>query len=324
MSSSPFRNLQSDPIPTEQIIGNGSSAVVLLQNNVAVKTPLKYLWSSDYEVEANTDSLRREQDVYRRLQNPEDSRSTGVVRCIDFSPESTVLAYMPNGDLRTYLQRAKYRPSHRQKFTWFQEMARTLSYIHDRRVLIADIATRNFLVDSDLSIKLCDFSEASLLSLDSNMEDVDDNGYTTQIDIGFLGAVMYEVVTGTKCEVDLFKDNAPTDGRAYWPERRFLPSTEGSWIGRVIEGCWNGEFRNAHSLLETLQSVELDLSPFVVSRVADFLLRVKDYVRDRLFTVFLGTLGLTVFGLMAGRKIFLDAIGFLSISVLSYCIFPPS
>lgn len=47
------------------------------------------------------------------------------------------------------------------------------------------------------------------------MEHVDDNGYTTLIDIGFLGAVMYEVATGIKWEIDLFKDNLPTDGRAY-------------------------------------------------------------------------------------------------------------
>lgn len=50
------------------------------------------------------------------------------------------------------------------------------------RVLVADIASRNFLLDLDLNIKFCDFSEASLLPLD-------DNGYTTRIDIGFLGAV---------------------------------------------------------------------------------------------------------------------------------------
>lgn len=43
------------------------------------------------------------------------------------------------------------------------------------------------------------------------METVDDRGYTTRIDIGLIGTIMYEVVTGDKCEVDLYKDNAPTD-----------------------------------------------------------------------------------------------------------------
>lgn len=44
------------------------------------------------------------------------------------------------------------------------------------------------------------------------MDTVDDNSHTARIDIGLLGAVMYEVVTGIKCEVDLYKDNTPTDG----------------------------------------------------------------------------------------------------------------
>ncbi|KAJ5482932.1 hypothetical protein N7539_006378 [Penicillium diatomitis] len=251
--SSPFLDIRGDPIPKEQVVGCGSSAVILLQNGVAVKTPLRYLWSSDSDVEVNVQSVRREQDVYRRLQSLKDDRSKGIVSCIGFSAEATQLAYMANGDLRTYL--AKCRPSHQLQLAWFHEMARTLCYIHDRRVLVADIATRNFLLDTDLSLKICDFSEASLLPLDCNMETVDDNGFTAQIDIGLLGTVMYEVVTGSKCDVDLFKDNSPTDGRAYWPERKSLPSTQGIWLGWIIEGCWDGGFRSAHSLLRALDSV---------------------------------------------------------------------
>lgn len=95
---------------------------------------------------------------------------------------------MANGDLRTYL--TKCRPSHELQLAWFCEMARALSYIHDKRVLVADLATRNFLLDSDLSLKFCDFTEASLLPLDPNIETVDDNGYITQIDIGLLGTVI--------------------------------------------------------------------------------------------------------------------------------------
>lgn len=253
--SSPFLDVRGNPIPQEHVLGYGSTAVVLLQDGDAVKTPLRYLWSSNSDVEVNIQSVRREQDVYRRLQSVQDDRSTGIVRYIEFLPEATRLACMANGDLQTYL--AKSRPSHHLQLAWFCEMARTLGYIHDRRVLVADIATRNILLDSDLSLRICDFSEASLLPLDSNMESVDDNGYTTQIDIGLLGAVIYEVVTGNKCEIDLYKDNALTDGRAYWPDRKSLPSTQDIWLGRIIEGCWDGEFRNAHSLLRALDSDDL-------------------------------------------------------------------
>lgn len=306
--SSPFLTTRGDPISQEQILGSGSSAVVLLQNGVAIKTPLRYIWSSDSDVEMNIQSVRREQDIYRRLQNLEDERSKGVVHCIECSTEATQLAYMANGDLRTYL--AKYRPSYQLQLAWFHEMARTLCYIHDRRVLVADITSRNFLLDSDLSLKICDFSEASLLPLDSNTETMDDNGFTTQVDIGLLGAVMYEVVTGNKCEIDLFKDNSPTDGRAYWPERKFLPSTQGIWLGWIIECCWDGEFHNAHSLLRALNSVDLRFSsPTLQSRTTHFLVSIKDSIKDWPIGTITGTLGLTMFTLVIGRRIFLMSQG---------------
>lgn len=86
---SPFLSIHGNLIPQEEVFGSGGSAVVLLQNEVAVKVPLRYPWSSDSDVRANTESLRREQSVYRRLQFPEDERSGGVVRCIGFSTEAT-------------------------------------------------------------------------------------------------------------------------------------------------------------------------------------------------------------------------------------------
>lgn len=296
--SSPFLDTRGDPISQDQVLGSGSSAVVLLQDGLAVKTPLRALWSSDSDVEVNTICIRREQDVYRRLQDPENDRSSGIVHCIGFLPEATQLACMTNGELRTYL--ANNRPPHQLQLTWFRQIARTLGYIHDRRVLIADIATRNFLLDSDLSLKICDFSEASLLPLDANMKTVDDNGYTTRIDIGLLGAVIYEVVTGNKCEVDLFKDNSPADGRAYWPRRETLPDTKDIWLGWIIEGCWDGTFRSAESLQQALDSIDLR-SQSRIPRTR-FLEPIKDSLGDQPIMTLIGGLGLGILALLVGRK----------------------
>ncbi|KAL3445264.1 hypothetical protein BJX65DRAFT_153786 [Aspergillus insuetus] len=163
---------------------------------------------------------------------------------------------MVNGDFQAYL--AKFRPPRQLQLRWFHQMASTLSFAHDRRVLHADIASRNFLLDSDLSLKMCDFSEATLLSLDFDIEAMDNNRYTTQTDIGFLGAVIYEVFTGIKCKIDLFKDNTPTEGRAYWPARESLPSTRGVWLGEIIDGCWTRGILSARQLLQTLQPISLE------------------------------------------------------------------
>ncbi|EAW24606.1 putative protein kinase [Aspergillus fischeri NRRL 181] len=229
MASSLFIDLDGQPIPDSEILGYGRSGVVMLRNGLAVKTPLRHPWSTEDDVQLNVEVIQREQEVYRRLNSTGSGNGQidGVVPCIGFSTKATQLAYMENGDLRAYLE--KNKPSRALQMSWFRQMARTLEQIHDKRVLVADIATRNFLLDSDLSVKLCDFTEASVLPLDTVMELADDNGFSIQTDIGQLGAVMYEVVTGSKCDFDLFKDNAPDDGRAIWPQRTSLPSTNGLW-----------------------------------------------------------------------------------------------
>jgi len=253
--SSLFLDLQGQEIPQERVLGNGASAVVVLQDDLAVKTPLRWLWSPESEGMDNARVIRREQDIYRRLQPPQGDQYHGIVNCIGFSGDTIQLAHMKNGDLRAYL--VDHRPSQAQQLSWFRQMASTLAYIHNKRVLVADIATRNFLLDSDLSVKLCDFSEASLLDLDADMEIVDDRGYTTRVDIGQLGAVIYEVVTGRKCEFKLHPDHL--DGLACWPAREDLPSTEDVWLGSVIEGCWAdyGGFITAHGLAEALDMVDI-------------------------------------------------------------------
>ncbi|KAM3543511.1 hypothetical protein ARSEF1564_003563 [Beauveria bassiana] len=271
--TSPFLDAQGNTIPDEQILGSGSSAVVIVQNVVAVKLPLRCPWSTTYDVQASINSIQREQNVYRRLQQPpDDARSSGVVRCVKLAPEATHLAYMANGDLRTYLSTT--RPSSELQLRWFLEMAQALDYIHDRY--------------------MC-FSEASLLPLGSDMLTADDNGYTTQIDIGLLGTVMYEIVTGVQCKVDLYKDNDLADGRAYWPARGALPDTESLAFGGIIEGCWSGRFLSAGHLSQALKALRFPVMPS-----APYWL--LDSVIQRLMVAIIGALGVAMYIFMARRQ----------------------
>ncbi|KAG5294791.1 serine/threonine protein kinase [Histoplasma ohiense] len=268
MSSSLFINLDGEPILEKEVLGYGRSGVVVLCRGTAIKIPLRHPWSTETDVELNIHVIQREQDVYRRLSPTVDNQLDGVVPYIELYPKATHLAHMKNGDLRAYLE-VNNKPPLALQISWFRQMARALEQIHDRRVLIADIASRNFLLDSNLSVKFCDFTEASILPFGTAMETVDDNGYSIQTDIGQLGAVMYEVVTGgQRCQFDLFKDNLPDDGRARWPHRDSLPSTEGLWLGPIIERCWiKGGFQNAHYLSQALNAiVDLEHAPLAEKR----------------------------------------------------------
>lgn len=259
--SSTFLDSHGEFIAEDRIIGYGSSGLVLLQDSMAVKIPIRRPWTDAHDLEANIRSLRCEQNVFRRLQIPSlhDERSNGIVRCLGMSTESTHLAFMSNGDLESYLQSSNTRPSLDLQLSWCREMTRALDFIHERCVLVADIASRNFLLDSDLSIKFCDFADSSLLPLGTDMTLVNDYGFTTQIDIGLLGTIFFEIVTGRRVQMSLFdntngryESNCPT-----WPERKLLPKTKGVWLGGIIEGCWDGTFQNTRSLLRALNGVRL-------------------------------------------------------------------
>lgn len=121
------------------------------------------------------------------------------------------------------------------------------------------IFTRNFLLDADLSIKFSDFTESTILPLGTNMQDADDHGYSIYTDIGELGTVMYEVLTGKPCKFDLFKDQPPRPAIAAWPRREDLPNTENIWLGSIVDSCWTkGAFQNAYKLSEALASITLE------------------------------------------------------------------
>lgn len=244
----------------EQVLGMGRTGLVVRQGQLAIKIPLKWDTSSEEQVESNIESLQHEQSIYKRL-----GKCDGIVPVLNCSETATTLRLMENGDLRSYLSQNK--PSRDLQLSWFRTMARTLAYIHERRIIVTDIASRNFLLDSDLSIVFCDFTESIDLPLDACMETADSGGYSIRTDIGQLGCVMYEVVVGEKCAFDIWKDVPPELDRGRWPRREDLPSTQGVWLGAIIDKCWTeGAFNTALDLCRELGSVGIENEPGEMSR----------------------------------------------------------
>jgi serine/threonine protein kinase len=242
------------------ILGRGGTGVTVQDGDAALKLPLKYgligpngayTEQDNAKTEESYECLQREKMVYQRLRHHND-----ILSCLDLSGVGIRLALMEKGNLQDYLNKTEDGPDQSRQLAWFRAMARALVHVHDRRVLVADIATRNFLLSADLDVKLSDFNQSTILPLNTDMETADDYGYSIYTDIGQLGAVFYTVATGQACEFDLFKNlpYEPTD--AVWPERKELPSTKNIWIGPIIEKCWTkGSFRNSHELLDALNLI---------------------------------------------------------------------
>jgi serine/threonine protein kinase len=212
MASSLFQGLDGEPISDSEVLGYGRTGVVICRDNLAVKIPLRHPWSSDTDVQSNVEVIEREQDVYHRFNQFPREQVHHIVPCLGLEKNAAHLSCMENGNLRNYL--AKNQPSRAVQITWFRQMAQALEQVHDKCVLVADIASRNFLLDSDLSIKVCDSANCLFYPLGLSWKWPTTTGIRYKTDIGQLGAVIYEVITRQKC--DLFWGFIPMDGRAIY------------------------------------------------------------------------------------------------------------
>lgn len=253
-----FLHLNGIPV-TEEILGVGGSGLVIREGHFAVKIPrlwqgVDILGDGRLTPEADeidmrqfrVDQINREKSIFRRLKG-----CPGVVPCFDLesSDLSIRMKYAVNGDLRSYLESEKL--SRQTQLVWLTEMAHTLSEIHRRRVIVADVRSDNFLIDEGQLIYITDFGESSLMPLEWDMKDPNEDGESVMTDIGHFGVVMFNIITGQHCKFDLWKAGIPCS----WPRRETLPSTDGIWLGHIIEACWTeGSFASADDLAAALDN----------------------------------------------------------------------
>lgn len=132
---------------TEEVLGAGGSGVVIRKGQTAVKIPR--LWhgvdipedgtltpeAGDFDMwQFRIEQMNREKLILRRLRD-----CKGIIPCSDLdAPDFSIqMSYMEKGDLREYLAREK--PNRETQLAWFIKMAHTLSDIHRRRVIVADL-----------------------------------------------------------------------------------------------------------------------------------------------------------------------------------------
>ncbi|KAL9623868.1 MAG: hypothetical protein Q9160_001860 [Pyrenula sp. 1 TL-2023] len=245
----------------EKIIGVGGTGLVIQRGQFAFKIPnlrrevkmvdgertIGRLTSvgGDYDDrQVGIQYIQDEKAIYRRLQ-----QYPGIIRCYDLdSADSSIqMNLFKNGDLRHYL--AKTKPNRRTQLSWLVDLARTLVYIHDRRVLVCDIRTDNILLDDDFSVKMIDFSESIMMPLDWDLQGSVDLGDSVSTDIGAFGRIIYEIVTGQHCKFDPFQHWKEPGDPCQWPSRESLPTTESIWLSHIIERCsTEGSFASAEEI----------------------------------------------------------------------------
>ncbi|KAJ5636956.1 uncharacterized protein N7484_010269 [Penicillium longicatenatum] len=116
-----------------------------------------------------------------------------------------------------------------RRLRWLQEAAYIIRRVHERRVLVADIATRNLLLEESLSLQMCDFTESVIVPNDEDMANL--------FDIARFGSMMYEITSGSRykfyvvpeIETDLADDPESKTFMA-WPTADKLPNTNNVFL----------------------------------------------------------------------------------------------
>ncbi|RMZ72516.1 serine threonine kinase [Pyrenophora seminiperda CCB06] len=167
------------------------------------------------------------------------------------------MEYMPNGSLEKYVEKQKHGQeiSLSQRKQWVREAAEAVELLHSRNVVHADVGPQNFLLDADLSLKICDFGGSSIDG--STAWVCPGSRYrlpsrellgTIKEDLFSLGSTIYFIATGRKPYEELADDQvAKLYADGVFPELTDVP------FAKVIALCWELEAESATMIIELLR-----------------------------------------------------------------------
>ncbi|KAM3485468.1 hypothetical protein MY8738_001234 [Beauveria namnaoensis] len=245
-----------------ELVGFGTTALVerLPSGNAIVKTPLQNPLSPAEE-RMNREAVAREAEVYQRLSSGDGNDIPTIPKFLGWDAQTCtlILEHQSNGDLATYFRDndAASGVDLETRGKWATQTARALASLHDKEVIHADVAPRNFLLNSSLDLCICDFA-GSIFPGGPEKTGAPGSRYqagpwgrgyvpTKADDLFALGSVLYFIMTGNEPYIDL------TDIEV---ERRFqaaeFPETSSIPYGSVIDGCWHGRLTTAHTVVQAL------------------------------------------------------------------------
>jgi serine/threonine protein kinase len=197
--------------------------------------------------------MEHEHNVYRFIgSNP------FIPKLIDWDSKSRtlVLEDHTNGDLETYFRNhGEYDVDTRRK--WALQAAQALESLHVNGVIHQDVTPRNFLLDKNLDLRICDFAGSSFPGHTAStgapgsryQSRTWDRGYvpTQADDIFSLGSVLYFIMRGEEPYSNL--DENEVEGRF---EKLDFPASDQLDCGTVIQKCWGGRFATSKQVVQAL------------------------------------------------------------------------
>jgi serine/threonine protein kinase len=170
------------------------------------------------------------------------------------------LEYMPHGNLREYVKKYGQKISPFQRQQWVMEATEGVELLHSHGVIQGDVGPHNFLLDVDLSLKICDFGGSSLdgsratvapgvrYRLPSLVERHIQPA-TIKEDLFALGSTIYFITTGHEPYNELTDEDQVE--KLY--EDGVFPELGGVPFAEIIALCWRQEAESAKVVIELVR-----------------------------------------------------------------------
>lgn len=248
--------------PKGKLKGWGGTAIIEQMpsgNIIKSPNPDPYCLAEEQE---HCNNLRLEASIYRAIgDHPRLPKMLGwndLLCCLE-------MEYLENGDLRSYLQKKEEKEKEsgeveeialelRQK--WCMQTAEAVAVLHEHQVVHCDLSPRNFLLDSELNIKISDFGGSSFRGgrpsaipgtrFRHHSYDIDAVP-TVQDEVFALGSLIYFILEGVYPLKDLSSEDFD---RAYEAEQ--FPDTSLLVYGHVVRQCWKREIHSAQAVYQAL------------------------------------------------------------------------
>ncbi|KAH8156786.1 hypothetical protein CIB48_g11461 [Xylaria polymorpha] len=241
--------------------GGGTGLVERLKSGDVIKSP----WTGRSTASDCRQEMAIEAQIYQRL-----GAHPRLVQLKHWDPidHTLTLEYMPHGNLMEYVKKHGQKISPAQRRQWAMEATEGVELLHSHGVIQGDVGPHNFLLDVDLSLKICDFGGSSL---DGSRAAVAPGvryrlpslagrhiqPATIKEDLFALGSTIYFIATGHEPYNELTDEDQVEklykDG--VFPELGGVPFAE------IIALCWRQEAESAKMIIELVRRSSAQVIP---------------------------------------------------------------
>ncbi|KAJ5093318.1 hypothetical protein N7456_009179 [Penicillium angulare] len=242
----------------EFLTWGGTAILERLPSGDVMKTPIPNPYCPPEE-KSHRQYMRLEAQIYARIGSHQR-----IPKIIDWDLDSCCLTmeYLENGNIREYIRENHQNLTPQLRLRWSRQAAEALSVLHRFEVIHCDLSPRNFLLDSNLHVKLADFGGASLCGSEPSATPATrfrHPGYDYNApavfadDLFSFGSLIFFIMTGSYPYEEVASDEVE---KLY--EVQEFPDVSSVSCGTIIMQCWRRQVSSAQDVYDHLMgSIEI-------------------------------------------------------------------